>query len=141
MTKKLLFCLTLLLSQNCFANTDAVVFPNANDALNKEKCVEITINCTFDQGQMCKKKYCGVNLKQNELDNFARDHQLIGKRFPSLFDMETYIKKTLPPELSGMTIAFAYRKGSAGTNNRNYNPNRINVVLDSKDYITKLVIE
>lgn len=135
----LIFFSAILFSNISFASTTgAIVFPSANDALNKEKCVVVTSTCTFDEGKTCTKKYCGVHLKQKTLDNFVKNHQLIGRKFPSIFDLESYVKKNLPPELSDMTLSFSYRKNS---NLKTYNPNRINILLDSKEYITKLIIE
>jgi hypothetical protein len=133
-----IFFSAILVSTNVMAgSTGAVVFPGPEDVLNKNKCTVVQRPCTFDEGQICTVKYCGVQIKQAVLDTFVKNHQLIGRRFPSIFDLETYVKKNLPPELSYMTVAFSYKKSDL----KNYNPNRINILLDSKDYINKIVIE
>lgn len=126
-----------LFATNAFANSNPIVFPGPNDLMNKKQCIEIQSPCSFDDGKTCTKKYCGVQIKQATLDQFVKEHRLLGRKFPSLFDLQTYLKKTLPPDLQGMSISFSYKKNA---NAKNYNPNRINVLLDSKEYISKLII-
>jgi hypothetical protein len=131
--------LTGLLSlslNNTFASNNTVVFPSAKHIPDANNCVVIKDSCSFDSTQMCTKKYCDGQLKQLYLETFVRQHRLKGRKFPSLFDLENYIKTNLPPELKNMTINFVYKNYEKGI----YNGNRIRVLLDSKDYISDLKI-
>lgn len=131
--------LTGLLSfslNNSFASNNTVVFPSAKHIPDVNNCVVIKDSCSFDATQMCSKKYCDGQLKHLYLETFIKQHRLRGRKFSSLFDLEIYLKKNLPPELKHMSISFFYK-----TNGKtSYNPNRIRILLDSKDYISDLKI-
>lgn len=131
--------LTGLLSlslNNAFASNNTVIFPSAKHAPDSNNCVVIRDSCSFDATQMCTKKYCDGQLKQLYLENFVKQHRLKGRKFPSLFDLESYLKTNLPPELKNMTVSFVYKTHEK----KYYNSNRIKVLLDNKDYISDLKI-
>jgi hypothetical protein len=127
----------LSLSLNhAYATNNDIVFPSAANLPKNNNCVVIKKSCSFDNTQNCTKKYCGEQINQLYLENFVIEHKLKGRKFSSLFDLENYLKINLPIQLRNMSINFVHRKNE----NRNYNSNRINVLLDSKDYISDLNI-
>lgn len=113
-----------------------IVFPRADDAYNKKQCIVISKPCSFDPNKKCTKQYCGVYIHQNTLDNFVKQYQLVGRKFASLFELEEFLKKRLPPELNTMPIRFV----NGGVRKKDFNPGRITVIIDKKDYILQLVI-
>ncbi len=128
--------LTGLFSGQCLAQNKQA-FPNSQIGDNNaNRCVVVTDYCSFDGTQLCKTEYCGNQIKTLYLKNFIKEHKLKGRKFPSLFDLQSYVKNNLPKELKGMKIHFSYKNISY----ESYNPNRIIVLLDSKDYISDLII-
>lgn len=119
-----------------FASNNTVVFPNAKHVLDTNNCVEIRQACSFDGTSICKKKYCGDQINHLYLENFVKEHRLKGRKFASLFELESYVKKNLPPQLKHMTVSFIYKKNIR----KSYNRNRINIQLDAKEYISNITI-
>lgn len=117
--------------------SEEVVFPRAHDVKEKQKCVVVKKPCSYDQNQICTKEYCGINLKQDRLEQFITEHQVIGKKFRSLFDLEDYMKNNLPDEFKSMYINLMKKEMKTKDT---FNPNRINVVLDKDNYILKVFI-
>jgi len=138
MIKKLILIgiCTGLFSGHTLASNNHSVFPNAKNLQNDNKCITITDSCSFDGTQICKTEYCGNQIKTLYLKNFIKEHKLKGRKFSSLFELESYIRKNLPQELKGLKINFTYK----GVSRDSYNPNRLNILLDSKDYISDLII-
>jgi len=139
MKNYLLFFTLFLFFNYAFSKQNEIVFPSEKRPFSKEECALIKRPCSFDEKKICSKKYCGVYLSQFILDEFVKQNRLIGKKFHSIFDLEDFLKKNLPKELSHMSINLT-SKDSINKNKENFNSNRINVILNSDNYIIKFII-
>ncbi len=137
--KNLLILSLTFFSITTFAQTSLeIIFPRAKDVTKESKCVVINVPCSSDETLTCQKRYCGIYLKQLSLDTFVLEQRLIGRKFDSIFNLETFIQKNIPIELSDMHINFTNQANQP--KKKDYNPQRINIVLDQKGYILKFII-
>jgi hypothetical protein len=137
--KNLLILSLAFYSITTLAQTSSeIVFPRAKDVTKDAKCIVINIPCSSDETQICQKRYCGVYLKQLSLDKFVAEQKLIGRKFDSIFNLENFLQDNLPSDLSDMHLNFG--ANSKKSKAKDYNPQRINIILDKKGYIIKLTI-
>lgn len=80
---------------------DNVIFPK-----EAQKCTEIIATCSFDNERMCQKTLCGHDIAKTILNDFIMSNRLIGRKFESILEVESFLKEKLPKELKQYRIAF-----------------------------------
>lgn len=134
---KIILSFLVMTSASLTYAAEPMVFPNAINLKQKEQCVVVTQPCKFNTEKTCEIEYCGTKKKEALLEEQVANYGIIGKRFQSVFDIENYLKAKLSSEFSNMHINVVVNQPSS---KNGYNPNRINVVLDSQDYIIQIYI-